>query len=105
VETVQDTVPGANFPIFDTSATLYPIGGLGPTGRYYENMGIRLNATYRIASDDDDGKPEVGTTLRMRFRSHICDTTGGVVQYKAQLAAQAITLISNNSNDQVLKDL
>jgi hypothetical protein len=93
----------AYIPLFATSATIYPLNGV-TNQRQYEDAGIRLNATYNIALRDDE-KDFASSIMRMRLRSHICDVTGGTVEYKIDIASGTISLHSGRSEDRVLKDL
>ena len=107
--------PAIQQPIFVTSTSLYPIGGLAKTGYFYENAGIMFNVTYRISAKSGDQAAVNGTgnlgangtltnNLTSRMKSHICNVTGGSVEYKVRLSSQTIALASNRSEDRFLED-
>lgn len=80
---------------------LYPIGPLASSGYYYDNMGMRLNATYRVPLSNEDRNSTPKSSLRFRLRSHVCDLTGAIVEYDVQLKSKTVERI----RERVVKDL
>jgi hypothetical protein len=82
--------------IFETSTKLYPIGPMSSLGTFYDNMGIRLNATYRVQLTEQDRSTTPKDTMRTRLKSHICDLTGAVVNYDIRLHHSDIYFVSQS---------
>lgn len=61
---------------------------------------MRFNVTYRLSRSYRDGSSVMVTDLR----SHICNLTGSTAVYKVRLSSQTISLASNRSEDQFVKD-
>lgn len=89
--------------IFVTSTALYQIGELDYSKKYWLDAGIRLNATYNIPLRGDENSSL--ERLPTRLRSHICNVTGGIVEYNLQIYPQSVTLSSKRSDDQFLEDM
>jgi hypothetical protein len=72
---------------------------------FYEDVGMQFNVTYRTAHSygdvNDEGKMVQGIITNLR--SHICNITGGLTEYKVRLSQQTVTLASNRSEDRFLE--
>jgi hypothetical protein len=94
-------------PIFVTSTSLYPIGKRAePPGDWYEDVGMRFNATYQISRTTGQASNANGTyvTQTTKFKSHVCNVTGGIVEYSVRLSSQTISLATNRSEHRFLVD-
>jgi hypothetical protein len=97
-----------NQPVFVTSTSLYPITDkrADSDGDNYVDVGMRFNTTYRI-SNVVGQNPYTNGSLPLqtsRFRSHVCNVTGGLVEYKVRLSSQTVSLAGNRSEDLFLAD-
>lgn len=63
---------------------------------------MTFNVTKSINSTVGGGKSDMDFTYRMQ--SHLCNVTGGLVEYKVRLASQTISLAANRSEDRFLED-
>ncbi|KAF2828753.1 hypothetical protein CC86DRAFT_288434 [Ophiobolus disseminans] len=65
-----------------------------------------FNVTFRIGQKG--GSRKIGNTtvntISTQLKSHICNVTGGIVEYKVQLSSQTVKLASNRSEDRFLQD-
>ncbi|KAF2130903.1 hypothetical protein P153DRAFT_287946 [Dothidotthia symphoricarpi CBS 119687] len=65
---------------------------------------MQLNVTQIVPNLPDDVAPENATLARLR--THICNVTGGIVEYKVQLlSSDSVSLLGGRSDDRFLEDL
>ncbi|OAL00831.1 hypothetical protein IQ06DRAFT_149566 [Phaeosphaeriaceae sp. SRC1lsM3a] len=104
-ESLNATNQAFDQPIFVSSTSLYPIGKRAEGGTWYEDMGMRFNVTYRVSQSSRETTDANGTYMLLitRLRSHICNLTGGSVEYKVRLSSQTISLASDRSEDRFVQ--
>lgn len=98
--------PVPDQPIFVSSTSLYPLGEKSQIATFYEDVGMQFNVTYRTSHSYDDIKDDKGKMVQgmiTNLKSHICNITGGIVEYKVRLSGQTVTLASNRSEDRFLE--
>ena len=94
--TYEDTTGSYSQDLFDSSVELYKIAD--GTDYWTYSAGLQLNATFFVAqqySDDD-------TKVSYHLKSHICNLTGGVVEYTVHLAGTVVSL-TDRSEDKFLR--
>ncbi|KAH7401084.1 hypothetical protein DE146DRAFT_612194 [Phaeosphaeria sp. MPI-PUGE-AT-0046c] len=66
---------------------------------------MRFNVTYRTSQSSRQTSDLNGTytLLITHLKSHICNITGGSVEYEVRLSSQTISLASNRSEDRFLQ--
>lgn len=66
---------------------------------------MRFNVTYRVSQSSRETTDANGTYMLLitRLRSHICNLTGGSVEYKVRLSSQTISLASDRSEDRFVQ--
>jgi hypothetical protein len=98
-------IPVPDQEIFVSSTSLYPIGEKAQIATYYEDVGMQFNVTCRTSHNYgdviDNGKKVQGMITNLK--SHICNLTGGLVEYKVRLSQQTVSLASNRSEDRFLE--
>lgn len=98
-------IPVPDQKIFVSSTSLYPIGERSQIATFYEDVGMKFNVTYRTSHSYgdviDNGKKVQGMITNLK--SHICNITGGLVEYKVRLSQQTISLASSRSEDRFLE--
>lgn len=87
-----DSGHGFSQELFSTSISLYRAGPAGEAPRgegRWSDTGISINATYISASDANSS----GRNATFNFRSHICNLTGGTMDYDITLQDGMVTLL------------
>ena len=104
--TVYNGIPQYHI-LFKVDSSLYKITEGEVQASSWPDAGIRLNATYMIPSLPEDSEIPLGDnyTIPIRVRSHVCDLSGGIVNYTVELSSQTIRLSSNSSEDKFLESM